>query len=130
MDKRRVEGFLFGCLLIVTAAVFFLLGAKFTALFSDSPEKDVSFVIHPGTEPTSAWATTTTQPLPNQGSVNLNTATAVELQRVPGIGETFAQRIVAYREKIGGFTSLEQLKEVEGIGETRFRSWSVYFTLN
>ena len=129
MDKRRTEGFLLGCLLFVTAAVFFFLGAKYSLLFSGSPESETSFVIHHGTTPTSAWPTTTTAPPPSF-SVDINTVTAEELQRIPGIGETFAQRIVAYRDKIGGFTSLEQLKEVQGIGDTRYSEWSVYFTLN
>lgn len=130
MDKRRIEGFLLGCLLFVTAAVFFFLGAKYSLLFSGSSDRETSFVIQHGTMPTSSWPTTTTAPPPAFGSVDLNTVTAEELQRIPGIGETFAQRIVAYREEIGGFTSLEQLKEVQGIGETRYTEWSVYFTLN
>ncbi len=49
--------------------------------------------------------------------VNLNTADAQELDLLPGIGETLAQRILAYREQNGPFTSLEQLLKVEGIGE-------------
>ncbi|MDQ0376388.1 ComEA family DNA-binding protein [Amycolatopsis thermophila] len=51
--------------------------------------------------------------------VDLNTATAEQLDALPGIGEVTAQRIVDWRTKNGGFRSVDQLREVEGIGETR-----------
>ncbi len=54
------------------------------------------------------------------GMVNVNTATTEELCSLNGIGETRAQAILAYREEIGGFRSVEQLKEVSGIGDSLF----------
>jgi competence protein ComEA len=48
--------------------------------------------------------------------VNLNTATADELDALPGIGPVLAQRIVTYREQNGRFTAVEQLDDVPGIG--------------
>jgi competence protein ComEA len=50
------------------------------------------------------------------GPVNLNTATASDLDALPGIGPVLAQRIVSYREQQGRFTSVEQLDDVPGIG--------------
>lgn len=52
--------------------------------------------------------------------VNLNTATQAELEALPGIGPTLAQSIMAERDRRGGFTSVEQLRQVRGIGDKRF----------
>ncbi|MCB0077226.1 MAG: ComEA family DNA-binding protein [Anaerolineales bacterium] len=49
--------------------------------------------------------------------VGLNSATAAELETLPGIGPALAGRIVEYREANGPFTSVDQLQEVRGIGE-------------
>jgi len=49
--------------------------------------------------------------------LNINTATAEELQGLPRIGPVLAEAIVAYREDIGGFNAVEDLVEVSGIGE-------------
>lgn len=54
------------------------------------------------------------------GKVNLNTATAADLQKLNGIGERKAEQIIAYREQKGGFKSIDELKEVSGIGDKTF----------
>ena len=48
--------------------------------------------------------------------LNLNQASAAELAQVPGITQTLAQRIVAQRDRLGGFSRLEDLRAVKGIG--------------
>ncbi|MDN5385128.1 ComEA family DNA-binding protein [Streptomyces sp. LB8] len=52
--------------------------------------------------------------------VSLNTATVDQLQTLPGVGPVLARRIVDYRTRHGGFRSVDQLREVDGIGERRF----------
>ena len=53
---------------------------------------------------------------PPQGKINLNTAGKEELMSIKGLGEILAERILDYRERHGGFDSLEELMEVDGIG--------------
>jgi len=53
-------------------------------------------------------------------TVNLNTATADQFEALPGIGPSTAKRIVSFREKNGPFKKLEDLMNVQGIGEKSF----------
>lgn len=55
-------------------------------------------------------------------AVNINTATAEELQRLPHIGEKKAAAIIEYRERRGGFHRVEELMLVDGISDKRFRA--------
>ncbi len=54
------------------------------------------------------------------GRLDLNTATLEQLMELPGIGEVLAERVLEYRETHGGFSSVEELMNVSGIGEKRF----------
>lgn len=57
---------------------------------------------------------------PPGGKVDLNVATADQLDTLPGVGEVMAKRIVQWRTDHGGFTKVEQLRDVDGIGESKF----------
>lgn len=59
-------------------------------------------------------------PAATGGPVDLNTATVADLDALPGIGPVLAQRIVDWRTEHGRFESVEQLREVTGIGESKY----------
>ena len=74
------------------------------------------------TEPAETASATNDASIPeptDSGLININTATAAQLDTLPGIGPVLAQRIIDYRQANGPFTSLSQLMLVEGIGEKR-----------
>ncbi|MFI9779108.1 helix-hairpin-helix domain-containing protein [Streptomyces sp. NPDC051956] len=54
------------------------------------------------------------------GPIGLNTATAEQLDTLPGVGPVLAQHIIDYRTEHGGFRSVDELREVNGIGDRRF----------
>lgn len=53
--------------------------------------------------------------------INLNSATQAQLETIPGVGPVLAREILAHRSRIGRFRSVDELKDVKGIGEARLR---------
>lgn len=64
--------------------------------------------------PSSSMSDTTSK------KVNINTASQEELDTLPGIGPSIASKIIDYREQNGKFNSIEEIKEVSGIGEAKY----------
>ena len=59
-------------------------------------------------------------PAPTE-QININSASAAELEKLPGVGKVIAQRIVTHREQYGLFRRAEHLMMVRGISDTKFR---------
>ena len=70
-----------------------------------------------------------TTPSTQSGVININDATAEQLQLLPGIGETLSERIISYREENGLFQSIDQIMNVNGIGEEKFKLIQDYITI-
>jgi competence protein ComEA len=62
--------------------------------------------------------------------ININTAPAGDLERLPGIGPARARDIVAYRETMGPFAATESIMEVSGIGEKTYERIANYITVS
>ena len=62
--------------------------------------------------------------------LDLNRASARELESLPGIGAVMAQRVVAFRTSVGGFRRVEDLREVKGIGAKKFDRLKSFVTVS
>jgi competence protein ComEA len=62
-------------------------------------------------------------------SIDLNSATAVDLELVPGIGEKTATRIIGYRQEAGGFKKVSELKNIKGIKDKKYAALRRYFSV-
>lgn len=64
----------------------------------------------------------------NSTKVNINTANEEKLKTLPGVGESMAKKIIDYRNKNGKFNSIEDIKNVNGIGDSKYESIKEYLT--
>ncbi len=64
------------------------------------------------------------------GKINLNTASLEQLMEIPGIGESKARAIIDYRETNGGYSSIEEVMNIEGIKEGVFSKMKEYIVVN
>lgn len=105
VSLQRFSTLLYAGLLLSLSSPFVLAENQNT----DVQSADVATSVIQQTETT---ASSTEQ----NDKININTATITELEQLNGIGEKKAQAIVAYRDKHGNFTSIDQLTEISGIG--------------
>lgn len=85
---------------------------------------------HGASAPVSQIAPSPTSNNPaGEARVNINTASAKELEKLPGIGRALSARIISYREQYGRFRRAEHLIMVRGIGDKRFRGLRPFVTV-
>jgi competence protein ComEA len=96
-------------------------GVDLTALNLARKVTDGEQIVVGGPAPAEAPAGTAGAPAAGATTVvNLNSATLAELDSLPGVGPVIAQRILDWRAAHGGFTSVDQLRDVSGIGDRTF----------
>lgn len=93
----------------------FVIGMLVAALVASAPAAQAQAAA--GAKKTPAAARVRATP---GAPVNLNAATLAQLQTLPGVGASTAQRIVDYRQKNGAFKKVEELMNVKGLGEKSF----------
>ena len=65
----------------------------------------------------------------NNSKININKATQTELETIPGVGPSTALKIINYREDNGKFNSIEDIKNVSGIGDAKFENIKNYISI-
>lgn len=65
----------------------------------------------------------------DQSMVNINTANQAELETIPGVGPSTALKILEYRKENGTFKSVEDIKNVKGIGDAKYESMKQHITV-
>ena len=98
---------------IVVAALVSVPSVSSASQAGKASAKSGAMSVKSGAPPAKVRATTASP-------VNLNSASAAQLQTLPGIGASAAQRILDYRQKNGSFKKIEELMNVKGIGEKSF----------
>lgn len=84
---------------------------------------------YPGPPPETKRAEAYLPKLKPGATIDLNSADTTLLKRVPGIGSSFARRIIKYRDLLGGYYVVEQLQEVYGMDRERYDAIHPYFTV-
>uniref|UniRef100_UPI004025B3DE ComEA family DNA-binding protein n=1 Tax=Eubacterium sp. TaxID=142586 RepID=UPI004025B3DE len=152
-DRRQSNGVrqsdvLVGVALLLIAAVFAYLGFSQPKVSNDyTVEQTTAQVYSPEFDTTVQENSATSQYYENNDyevvsstadnddgisvsfPLNLNTCTKEELMEIDGIGEVRADAIIAYRAKLGGYSSVEQLKDISGIGDKTFEKIAPYVTV-
>lgn len=65
----------------------------------------------------------------NSNKININSATQTQLEELPGVGPSLALKIIKYREENGKFKNIEELKNVSGIGESKYEEMKEIVTV-
>ena len=119
-----------GVALFLLAGLCLYLGLSQPKISSGVLVETPTTAVQSGTTTATAAQTTASG---NAGTVsypvNLNTATFEELTAIQGIGDQRAAAILAYREQIGKYTSVEQIKDIRGIGDGLYAKIAPYLTV-
>ncbi|MCI8595031.1 MAG: helix-hairpin-helix domain-containing protein [Oscillospiraceae bacterium] len=118
----------FDCVLLIFLAVFCLSCAAFF-FYQRSAGGHYTVMTQSGGAARPQESASTPPELSVALPIDLNSATKEELMELPGIGETRAEAVLAYREANGAFTGVDELTAVDGIGEKTLEKLRGYVTV-
>ena len=130
-DKRQTE-ILIGIALLVLAALFACYALLQPKVGNGKVENITSSAAAPSFNSegeTVELEQQSEQEISAAFPLNLNTCTAEELVLIDGIGESRANAILAYRDYLGGYTSVEQIMNISGFGESLYEQSAPYLTV-
>lgn len=121
MDQEHREWWLFAVMAVLLVAVVLVA-------WNDVPPFTPPSITYHSTQ-TADPATASDTDEEAGDKISINRATAAELMQLDGVGEVLAERIIAYREEHGPFSTVEELVMVQGVGEKRLAEWMPYLTV-
>lgn len=141
-NGKKQSDILVGVALILLSAVFayialsqpkvsgsYVVSETQTEMYSPSFSEEESEPQSSGRNTSALGGSAVSEAEQTEYPINLNECTAQELMAVNGIGEARAAAIISYREHIGGYTSVEQIKNISGIGDATFSEVAPYLTV-
>lgn len=126
MNTKTQTMFMIGIALLVMSGILIYVSLSTPGVYKES--ETTAIQISSSTEAVTNRAKSPTAASKGSGNsatsvsypINLNTATVEELVSIDGLGESRASAIIEYRDYLGGYTSVEQIKEISGIGDATY----------
>lgn len=117
---------LIGIALLIAAAVMLYIALSQPKVYVSENAQSYTYG---SVKETTEKAKTDTSEIQVEFPLDINTATVEELMQIEGLGEKRAYAIVEYREYLGGYTSVEQIKNIEGIGDELYAQVQPYLSV-
>lgn len=135
MNTKTQTMFMIGIALLVMSGILIYVSLSTPGVYKESETTAIQIsssteaAINRAKSPTATSKSSDNSATAVSYPINLNTATVEELVSIDGLGESRASAIIEYRDYLGGYTSVEQIKEISGIGDATYAKLAPYLTV-
>ncbi len=136
MNTKSQTMFMIGIALLVMSGILIYVSLSSPGVYEETKTTttQISSYGYSSTNSSDSSSNTVSDNSDNSAStvsypINLNTATVEELTSINGLGESRASAIIEYRDYLGGYTSVEQIKEISGIGDATYAKLAPFLTV-